>query len=731
MRKQSNAKMLAASARNTGERIREAMRDNPEMDREMALTMGMHTGEEATDHAGLILVRAAGDAKAPFLDQLARRILESTGEKHRSAITQAASAGAERLSANTAEGTGETNPQDETLQELTPNRRERSAHHSKDIAAVMVTHLALPDEMTRDTVRVADYSCGTGTLLVAAADRLAELDRRSGGPARVHTITGADISIPATTLAAERLVNGRLVNGHPEKGAINVLIATMPYGDDGRGNAVAGSLELLMDDGHRPKWTLGENGTSIDMPRECFEPNSQDAVVMNPPCTGPLNHWALATSPMTPDLWQKTAERVSEIGQHTGARGKTGPGYHFSMLAVRDVRTGGRIGLILPTTALAGAGTRPLKNGPGRTAVNGWQNFRDTLLRNFNQVIIVTITEYREDLSSFTWGSGTAEAMIIARKMEPGETPEEGITFVTLDRMPRDTREASETAQEIERAARRARQTGQEPIILSSGKMGHATTVDVKPGRSWSMQRIVDQELFGISAVTAGEEWSGSGRDNPMKISIPMTPLDRLGRLRQGDRKDKTGREWPTTGFQISRNFRFNSSAIPVRISSEREIQWTQVNLYDPDSERAAALYSHTILGLISRWASANRRQNGLGQSTTTQLASMPFLDLTRISEEQVARMSRVFELLDPTKLMPACDAWEDPLRLQLDETVFVEILGMDQDTVRWLNSLRVRWCLEPTVQGHKGGTAPQRNKMARLRRAAEENRVENLRIPL
>ena len=134
------------------------------------------------------------------------------------------------------------------LQELTGGRRQRGAYHTRTGPAAMMARLITSETPARG-LRVADFSCGSGDLLVPVAEEL----ERAGG---THILIGTDISPLATAMAADKL------NGRP---GILPVIANLPYGNDGRGSIALGALELLLEGGYLPEtdaWT----GRSIDPP---------------------------------------------------------------------------------------------------------------------------------------------------------------------------------------------------------------------------------------------------------------------------------------------------------------------------------------------------------------------------------------------------------------------------------------------------------------------------------
>lgn len=62
----------------------------------------------------------------------------------------------------------------------------------------------------------------------------------------------------------------------------------------------------------------------------------------------------------------------------------------------------------------------------------------------------------------------------------------------------------------------------------------------------------------------------------------------------------------------------------------------------------------------------------------------------------------RIFEKFSKLDLLPANEAFRDKVRQDLDQAVFVELLGLNENILESLNLLRVKWGLEPSVHGGK-----------------------------
>ena len=111
----------------------------------------------------------------------------------------------------------------------------------------------------------------------------------------------------------------------------------------------------------------------------------------------------------------------------------------------------------------------------------------------------------------------------------------------------------------------------------------------------------------------------------------------------------------------------------------------------------------NTSLGLLTHWSRSNRTQNGLGYLNRLQTGKLPVLDVTQLTNPQLDRMEKIFEQVKELPMLPANEAWQDPIRAELDQRVLTEVLELEMETVDWITNLRNRWCREPTVQARKG----------------------------
>ncbi len=161
-------------------------------------------------------------------------------------------------------------------------------------AATLLASLAITDDMCDwndidaiSKLRITDPACGTGTLLMAAAERIHELapatrDDAALGQALIENVlAGYDVNLTATHMAATTL--GLL---SPTTRFQNMKIGRAFLGVDRAGKAHLGSLEFLEAQPMMMPWPgMAQSVSQVDDGSEMAQPDPSDLVIMNPPFT--------------------------------------------------------------------------------------------------------------------------------------------------------------------------------------------------------------------------------------------------------------------------------------------------------------------------------------------------------------------------------------------------------------------------------------------------------------
>ena len=186
------------------------------------------------------------------------------------------------------------------FQRLIADRKFLATFYTRPESAALLAHLAIPDDggwgdaERVKNYRMADYACGTGTLIHAAYRRLNQLHWLAGeDPEELHphmmenALTACDV-LPSSV----HLTASMLSSSHPKQRYEGSRTIVMNYGKSEHGGVSIGSLDLLGGTGiARPLIPLhtgtaitgtGETRSELDVD---MPPLSQDLVIMNPPFT--------------------------------------------------------------------------------------------------------------------------------------------------------------------------------------------------------------------------------------------------------------------------------------------------------------------------------------------------------------------------------------------------------------------------------------------------------------
>lgn len=191
----------------------------------------------------------------PIFD-IARRILEVIPSEHSNSIIERLTDTAEKLLENRLMRSHDLTGA--VFQRLIADRKFLAAYYTVPASAALLVGLAVTrerplsgpqwgDSESMKGLRVADFACGTGTLLSTAYQRLGQLHELMGGDAEaIHpammakTLFGCDV-LPA----AAHLTASMLAGAHPTVKYSNSSIMTAGYGGQEDGDIALGSLDWL------------------------------------------------------------------------------------------------------------------------------------------------------------------------------------------------------------------------------------------------------------------------------------------------------------------------------------------------------------------------------------------------------------------------------------------------------------------------------------------------------
>lgn len=155
-------------------------------------------------------------------------------------------------------------------------------------------------------------------------------------------------------------------------------------------------------------------------------------------------------------------------------------------------------------------------------------------------------------------------------------------------------------------------------------------------------------------------------------------------------------------------DFQFNSQSTAMQFTPRKTIggnAWPSIQLPNVEQEKALVLWGNTTLGLLMFWWHANRQQSGRGRLTKTTLQTLPTLDVTTLTDDQLQAAVTLFDDIQNKPLMPLHQLDTDPVRAELDTRFFRDVLGMDAAVVASggpMELLRMKLSREPSIRGSK-----------------------------
>jgi type I restriction-modification system DNA methylase subunit len=294
------------------------------------------------------------------------------------------------------------------------------------MAARLLARLAIDDS----EATVADFACGSGTLLVAAYERKKELLGREMTE-RDHRrflkqLTGADIMAFSAHLAVVQLALRRPLW---ETDEVRVAISDSTTFRPGK---VVMPLEEILKAGQTKmvdffpgserivrKVKRGALSGKVAKGHK-FKLDFVDVVLMNPPFTRQerIPKWIKSDFPNRFAGYEKYRHR------------QMGFGGYFIFLADRFLKPGGRIGFVMPSTLLR---------------VRSYEGVRRLLLERGYDIEYAITTDER---SAFSESTAFREMLLVARKMTNTDAPGD-TTFVNIKVFPRTEEEVTRLAEAI------------------------------------------------------------------------------------------------------------------------------------------------------------------------------------------------------------------------------------------------------------------------------------------
>jgi hypothetical protein len=480
----------------------------------------------------------------PIFD-IARRILEVIPVAESKALIDRLAETADRLLENRLMRSHDLTGA--VFQTMIVDRKFLAAFYTTPASAALLLGLALVPDLTPamkpwsdpaivKSLRIADFACGTGTLLTTAYSRIGQMHELAGGDSEAihadmmaHAIIGCDVLPSAAHLTASMIAGA-----HPTVKYEQSLIMTVPYGNMD-GDLALGSLDLLNPQAKLTEMAITakaaegmgekERETWAAMPHSSF-----DLVVMNPPFTRATVHEAdrlnvpnpmFAAFANTVEEQKKMAEATKKLTAGTSAHGNAGEASIFLVLADRKLKDDGMLALVMPLSLLVG---------------DSWEDSRLMLRRNYSGLVVISIAGYGSEDMSFSADTGMAECLIVGRKTK---TESKRATFVVLKERPAYPLLGASAATQIHHliAEKNLRcledgPMGGTQLYFGDDVIGQAMDVPLPESGGWNLARIADLSLAQAAYQLADEKciWL-PGMDKSQQIGVHISTVEEIGEL--------------------------------------------------------------------------------------------------------------------------------------------------------------------------------------------------------
>lgn len=438
------------------------------------------------------------------------------------------------------------------FQRLISDRRFLATFYTTPASAALLVGLAVDTDVAPNgaswsdesvtNLRVADFACGTGSLLCAAYNVIRrEIEILGADAQKLHAkfieegLLGCDVMPSATHITASILSSA-----YPSEQYEHTQILTLAFGRQPDGSVSLGAIELLSKQGALSIIGTGAVGVGASGDTEAdpwvvlggadVADGSFDLVTMNPPFTrltggggktGDVPLPMFAAFGTEEDEQRLMSKRAKKLTAGTCAHGNAGEASIFLQLGHNKLRQGGTIALVLPITFLSGA---------------AWEAGRELIRKNYESIVVVTIAGTGEGGTAFSADTGVAECLLIAKKVGKKSTRFHSVTLSEKPRIPFEGTELARLVRQKIRAGGIAKiedgPIGGTPIFLGDVLIGEIVSSPIGERQSWSVFRIVDHSLAqaAYQLTTEGKLWLPGMATSQIK-DVSICKLGELGEV--------------------------------------------------------------------------------------------------------------------------------------------------------------------------------------------------------
>ena len=640
---------------------------------------------------------------------------------------------------------------------LLADRKYLATYYTGIPAANLLLKLALkPDRWQTDwsdlqelqTFRIADLACGTGTLLMAAANTVTDnyvaasaSTGREVDLAAVQTKLTEDILYGYDVLpSALHLTASTLAMKAPDVLFHNMHLWSLQLGGPSRR---LGSLEFLASEtvgvehdlfgGQVAAQQIKGQGTTeaaATIPK-------LDLCVMNPPFTRSVGgNLLFGSSP--PAERAAMQKELKSLVKKSGAFASitAGLGSVFVAIADKYIKPNGRLALVLPKAFLSGV---------------AWDKTRQLLRGRYHVEYIVC--SHDPDRWNFSESTALSEVLIVAKKLPNGtsDNPAPKTVGVNLRENPTINFDALAIANDLSKSSPPDIAQGQGALKVGVGKrkMGEAVSIpwtSLRDEFSWLLPCAFAQsdlirvayylmqnrvwipgrkELIPIALSPLGQlaslgpdrrdihdgfEQSSAktsypsfwGHDSKVMTTMAQQPNCYLSPLPEA-KKDRNLRKasdlWPLAGKVLvaERLWMKTQRLVSVRLTQPvlANVWWSLSFKEHRNVEangKVLSLWMNSTLGMLLLLACREETRGAWVDFKKPVLAKLPVLDFRLLTSSQLRELASAYDALSRETLQPFPMMAEDPVRAKIDEAI-CKVLDLPD-----LSVLRTLLAQEPIV---------------------------------
>ena len=590
-------------------------------------------------------------------------------------------------------------------------------------AATLLAALAIQEDMCDWSdpeaiaqLRITDPACGTGTLLMAAAERIRELSPQADTESDLarslieQVFSGYDVNLTATHMAATTL--GLL---SPTTQFRRMKIGRTLLGLDKNGKARLGSLDFLSDSQPMliPFPNAEPTAQQVDTGEKAPPPEPADLVIMNPPYTRDSLRYDIFDQATELTIKAREMEIFASHPVHM-------VGYSGAFLVLAEFinkSSNGAIAAVLPLMGAVDTSGLEIRKYFG------------------NHYFVETIvTSHDPEHIYFSENTTISEILLICRRWSSEKGPKPATKVINLVRNPATPAEAMPVAWAIADNTVEGQGYGvvqewpaskiatgdwgavhflsphlcEQFVDLRSGQMFQTTVLGNIAGIGPEGRRIRDAYIKSAMPDPQGRValWQ-----HDTKVTQSMAAKVETHIKAKPNKANLADRYWQQRSrLLLPMRFRLNTvKVVSVRPNTPTVgSSWTpcRISIAGMDvqsSEKAVCVFLNSTIGILALAGNRTNREISYTRFSLDDLRKLIVPDFAAIGESVVAKLAAAYDALAERTLLPLPQMDGCPVRREMDDAV-CNALGLDIERVE---TIRRNLAAEPSVTGKRYSGRP------------------------